>query len=61
MEDRLYDAALTLDPSDRIAYVTDQGSTNVTLFAVDSTTGALTPAGPTVNAGTGPKRVALVK
>jgi hypothetical protein len=26
MEDRLYDVALTLDRSDRFAYVTDQGS-----------------------------------
>jgi 6-phosphogluconolactonase (cycloisomerase 2 family) len=52
--------ALTLDPSGRFAYVANEGSADVTLFAVDSTTGALTSTGPPVNAGSGPKWVALV-
>jgi 6-phosphogluconolactonase (cycloisomerase 2 family) len=53
--------ALTLDASGRFAYVANLGSDDVTLFAVDSNTGALTPVGPPVHAGTGPAWLTLVK
>ena len=53
--------AMSLDPSGRFAYVTNEGSGDVATLSVDSATGALTHAGPPINAGTGPTWVALVK
>jgi len=50
-----------LHSSGRFAYVANLGSDNVTHFAVDSNTGALTPVGLPVSAGTGPAWLTLVK
>jgi 6-phosphogluconolactonase (cycloisomerase 2 family) len=52
---------LTLSAAGEFAYVANFGSDNVSAFAVDRSTGALTPTGQPVNAGNGPAWMTIVK
>lgn len=53
-------ASVAIDPLDQFVYVANQGANNVSAFALDSTTGALTPlAGSPFTAGNQPSFVAV--
>jgi len=50
--------SVAVDPSGRFAYVVNQSSNDISMYTIDSITGALTPAG-TIAAGTAPASVAI--
>ena len=52
--------ALTVDPAGKYLYVVNAASPGkVTTFVINQSTGALTPSGPQVSAGTGPTAIAI--
>ncbi len=50
-------SAIAIDPTGRFAYVANSGSNNVSAFAINNSTGALTSLGAAVAAGQGPQSV----
>jgi 6-phosphogluconolactonase (cycloisomerase 2 family) len=56
----LLPASIVLDPSGLFAYVANDNSNDISVYAVDPTTGALTPAnGSPVAAGNKPRSIAI--
>ena len=49
--------SVSVDPSGKFAYVANSGSNDVSAYTINATTGALTPIGAVVAAGTGPRSV----
>jgi len=56
----LLPASIVLDPSGQFAYVANDNSNDISVYAVDSTTGALTPvSGSPFAAGNQPRSIAI--
>jgi 6-phosphogluconolactonase len=54
--------AVAVDPTGKFAYVTNVGSANVSAYAINATSGALTPvAGSPFAAGTNPVGIAVAR
>ena len=59
MEAGTYPVSVTIDLSDKYAYVANFGSNNVLAYTIDASTGVLTSVGSPVASGTGPGSITV--